>query len=913
MHRLIYLVVFLSGFTALVFETLWFRQAGLALGNSVWSATLVLGSFMGGLALGNGLVLRFGQRLARPLKTYALLELLIAASGVVVVLVLPAIGAWLAPLFRPLIDLPAALNPLRLLIAFVVLMVPATAMGATLPLLVRALSRSDGNFGRVLGALYGWNTLGAMAGVLAAEIYLVRGLGVHGASAAAAVVGLSAALIAFGLAGKSIRIAGVRNEAQVRSPGVLDALQDSRGKRILFAAFLAGAAMLALEVLWFRFLLLFQPGTSLVFAIMLATVLGGIALGGIIAAGLYALRVPVHRGLPLVAAVSALFITATYAAFPRLQASLLTGFGETGFDSGFIAAALFLMLPVSLASGVLFTGLGRLLKEEAGEGTITTAWLTLLNTLGSVVGSLLAGFLLLPLLGIESSLVAVIVVYALIAFLTPPPTEGRGKARSLHGISVIAVLMLSLGLFPYGLMKETFLGTLIAERFPEARPVASSEGLTETAVYLEYEKHGQPYYHRLMTNSYSMATTNEQSMRYMTLFVHLPVAIRPDPESALLISYGIGNTARALTATRSLQSIDVVDISRNILDLSEIVHPDPASHPLNDERVNVHIEDGRFFLQNTGKSFDLITGEPPPPTIAGVVNLYTREYFELMHDRLSPSGIASYWLPAHALEEEAAKSIIKAFCDVFEDCSLWSGAGLDWILLGSRGGLKRSTVADFSSQWDDPAIAPRLREIGVESPGQLGSLFMADADDLRQAVDGVKPVVDAHPYRILLPYSGSRQVPRMYAWLMSSAMAAGRFAESALISRYWPRELVADSLHYFALQRLVNQRYAPGIDQPIPHASNMLRQVLVDTDLEALPLWLMGSSYPEQRVIERLAPDPRYAKVCEWGLARRALAERRYAEAVRRLEWLRANEQGANVGGLDRLYRLAVELNASED
>lgn len=902
MRRLIYLVVFLSGFAALVFETLWFRQAGLAFGNSLWSATLVLSSFMGGLALGNGLVLRFGSKLAKPIRTYAVLEVLIAGAGLLIVLVLPGIGAWLSPLFRELLDNPALLNLLRLGIAFLFLLIPATAMGATLPVLVKALSRGDDNFGRVLGRLYGWNTLGAAAGVLATELWLVRLLGVHGAAMFAAFIGLLAVLLALRLRRSAAPSIG-------SAPDACETLVNFRGRRYLFAAFAAGMAMLGLEVLWFRFLLLFQPGTSLVFAIMLATVLCGIALGGIVAARLYAMRIAVHRSTSLVAGLSALLVTASYAVFPQVQASLLPEFGATGFQRGFVIAAIILMLPVSLASGILFTALGRGLQEEIGNGTRTTAWLTLANTFGAMFGSLLAGFILLPVLGVEKSLLVMIALYGVVALLAPQTEPSRGRERFAWTTSVVAALLLSVVLFPFGLMTETFLGTTITKRFPGARTVAVREGLTETALYLEYEKLGQPYFYRLLTNSYSMSTTNEQSMRYMKLFVYLPVAIRADPQSALLISYGIGNTASALTDTASLESIDIVDISSDILKMSEIVYADPATNPLNDERVNIHVEDGRFFLQATDQQFDLITAEPPPPTIAGVVNLYTREYFGLIRKRLSPGGVTSYWLPAHSLEEDAAKSIIKAFCDVFDDCSLWAGAGLDWILLGSRGAPGATDLAAFSRQWNVPLVADELRAIGVEKPLQLGALFMADASDLRQATGDVQRVVDAFPYRIVLPYSGSREVPPFYAWLMNTAGAAERFADSEFIRRHWPPELIADTLPYFRYHRLANQRYAPGLDRTPPNAMDSLQQVLVDTDLETLPLWMLGSNYYEQRLLATTAADPRYAKEQEWGLARRAIAERRFPEALQRLERLRAETDPANAAGLDRLYRLVTHIN----
>lgn len=895
MRQLIYLVVFLSGFAALVFETLWFRQAGLAFGNSVWSATLVLSSFMGGLALGNGLVLRFSHKLGRPVAAYAILEILVAVAGVLIVLVLPAIGAWMAPLFRLVMQDSAGINLVRLVSAFLILMVPATAMGATLPVLVKAMSRRNSNFGLVLGRLYGWNTLGATAGVLAAELYLVRWLGVYGAAVFAGVAGLSAVLI--------ILLSEKPSDRNYELP-VQGRNLNRRGGRYLAAAFTAGMAMLGLEVLWFRFLLLFQPGTSLVFAIMLATVLCGIAFGGIIAAALYAMQVAVHRGIRLIAGLSALLVAVSYALFAKVRSSLLVAFGTAGFEPSFVAAAVLLMLPVSVASGVLFTALGRALKEEAGDGARTAAWLTLANTMGAMFGALAAGFILLPLFGYEKSLLVMIALLGLTALFVPRAARARGK--TIWTASVLATFALSMIVFPFGLMTTTFLGAMVTERFPGSRTVAVREGLTETAVYLEYERLGEPFFYRLLTNSYSMSTTSEQSMRYMKLFVYLPVAIRPDPKSALLISYGIGNTAKALTDTRSLESIDIVDISRDILTLSDIVYSDPQSNPINDDRVEVHIEDGRFFLQVTERKFDLITGEPPPPTIAGVVNLYTEEYFSLIRDRLAPGGVSSYWLPGHSLQEDAAKSIIKAFCNVFADCSLWTGAGLDWILLGSRDASGPLSFEQFSRQWTAPLVAEELRAIGVEKPQQLGALFMADAEDLRQATLDAQPVVDVFPYRILLPYSESREVPPLYAWLMDTVRAARSFGHSKLIERHWPAELIVETLPYFAYQRLINQRYAPGLGGPPPHTMEALQRLLVETDLQCLPLWLLGSDYFEQRILEREVLDPQYAEAREWGLAKRAIAERRFPEAMRRLESLRATMDPASMARVDRLYQLVA-------
>jgi spermidine synthase len=159
-------VLFISGASALVFESVWFHECGLVFGNSVWASAIVLASFMSGLALGNGLAGRFGSRVGRLMGVYAIAELMIAVSAIALTVILPLLTRALAPAFQPFVDSPWIINPLRLAVSFCLLLVPTTAMGATLPLLVKVLCRWQKGFGAALGLLYGWNTLGAVAGVL---------------------------------------------------------------------------------------------------------------------------------------------------------------------------------------------------------------------------------------------------------------------------------------------------------------------------------------------------------------------------------------------------------------------------------------------------------------------------------------------------------------------------------------------------------------------------------------------------------------------------------------------------------------------------------------------------------------------------------------------------------------------------
>ena len=227
------MVFFLSGTSALIFETLWFRLAGLALGNSVWASALVLSSFMGGLALGNALAAFHGHRIGNPIRFYAALEMAVGVSGMALVLLLPFFTEWLAPLFRRFASEPRVVNLLRLVISFVLMVIPATAMGMTLPLLVKALYEESSNFGALLGRLYGWNTLGAVAGALVTETIFVEIFGIRAAGAWACLFNFTAALGALLIAGNSA------NSQSPSGPSVLRlrALSASGSKFFLPALF----------------------------------------------------------------------------------------------------------------------------------------------------------------------------------------------------------------------------------------------------------------------------------------------------------------------------------------------------------------------------------------------------------------------------------------------------------------------------------------------------------------------------------------------------------------------------------------------------------------------------------------------------------------------------------------------------
>ena len=414
---------------------------------------------------------------------------------------------------------------------------------------------------------------------------------------------------------------------------------------------------------------------------------------------------------------------------------------------------------------------------------------------------------------------------------------------------------------------------------PGLEVLTAREGLTETAVLLRQSRWGTPVSYRLVTNAISMSGLDSFGGRYMKAFVYLPVAVHPRPRRALLVSYGVGSTARALADTASLDRIDVVDVSRNIIEATRAVFPEAGSHPLDDPRVRLHIEDGRFFLLTRPGPYDIVTAEPPPPNNAGIASLYSREYFALVRSRLAEGGVASYWLPAYQLRLADSKAIVAAFCSAFADCTLWSGSGAEWILLGTRD-ARPATEEAFARQWRDPRVRPSLVAFGFDRPEHLGATFIAGTDDLARWTAGVPALDDDHPHRVS-PAMVAADV-EAYLRFADLGLSRERFGRSDFVRRVWPEGLRQRTLDTFAaLGPVLAAGWVPyGVRPP---GLGELHDLLAGTPARAGVQWIMGSDAFEEKAARaaqaRGVLDPETDEVL--GIA--AMADRDYPEAERLL------------------------------
>jgi spermidine synthase len=778
-------ILFLSGCSALLFQTLWLRLSGLAFGNSVWSAALILSSFMAGLALGSAIAASAMLPRLRPLRVYAGLEMIVALFGCTLVFGLPLLGEWMRPVFQAFWNHQQLLNVLRFSVSFFILLVPTTAMGLTLPVLLEdpLLKRQD--FARGIGFLYGANTLGAMSGALLGESYLVRLFGLWGMALAAAGVGCGAAAMAWMFSGAK-PVAGKESSPRFRSRITL---VTPAPWSLLFASAGTGAVLLGLEVIWFRFLRLYVASTSVAFSVMLAVVLAGIGLGSIVSSLIPERIVPRRQLLPMLLLLAASATLLSYLFFPapvlppNLPASGIAFSQQVGLLS------LALMFPVAFLSGALLPAIVTLVQSKMPGRMNSTGLTILFNTVGAAIGPLFAGFVLLPRLGFQSSVIFCAAAYAGVALLASQ--KQSWSVRRFSGIAMVllsVVFVLILAIFPYHRDEAHFANARRPYEADGSVLLKKIEGTADTFQLLRRDLYGQPYYYRLVTNSYSMSATMPRSQRYMRLFAYLPLALRSESENALLVGYGVGVTADAFKRNTRLKHLDIVDISQEVFDLADFYTGSGYSNPLRDPRVATFVQDGRFFLQACPTRYDIITGEPPPLKTAGAVNLYTQQFFSLMKGRLKDGGIASFWLPLYQLTTGETKAILRAFHNVFPNASVWATSDLEWVMIGINPPLRKPDKELARRLWSDPTSGSDLMRVGLEVPEQMPASFVMDAEGIDRMTQGVEPLDDFYPKRLTDAQPDLNAAYQLgYSYLEASG-ALQRFSSSALIRDLWPNE-----------------------------------------------------------------------------------------------------------------------------
>lgn len=635
---MIFLWVFAAGAAALGWEVLWQIKASLSLGVSAVGTAVTLAATMGGMALGAlcaGRVLR-GRELARPLRAYALMELAIGLSGLV--LLDPGFSLLEAVDSRHYLAHPHLMTFAHLVGIGSLLLIPTMAMGATIPLFGQ-IARARG---ASLSRLYAVNTLGAACGIFAITFASIPYLGVELTAIVLTTINLLVSSAAFLTRSQTpveaIQTAGVRPADE--------AAPEARGRAPSLIALTTGFVSFGLEIAWFRSLRAAFWSTTQAFGLLLISVLVPLAVGSHLAAVLARRRTPMGLVLALSGACG-LVATPIIERFDVLVSHIHLGYLAT--SSLWLLATLLALGPCVLLLG---TCLPRLLDRE--KSSESWASLYALNTVGAMSGSLCAAWILLPTLGFSRSawLLAVILVVTGMLITT-------GKVRWMYGgAGAIAFLVAVVGASGIGRTK-------VAGHFNAAprRVVAFREAPDATYAVVD-DADG----HRVLVIDGFVATGEGPGTHYMAWMGRLPMILHPAPNDALVICFGTGQTANAVRLENP-RSLDIVELSPQVLAMA--MHFPKNDAVIEDPRVHAHAMDGRAWLRRTDRRYDVVTLEPMPPNFAGVNALYSREFYRLVASRMNPGGIAAQWVPFHLLSTHDAVAIVATFRDVFEDALVW--------------------------------------------------------------------------------------------------------------------------------------------------------------------------------------------------------------------------------------------------
>ena len=676
--------------------------------------------------------------------------------------------------------------------------------------------------------------------------------------------------------------------------------------RLLFVSFGTGLILLALEVIWFRFLRLYVVSLSIAFAVMLAVVLAGVGLGGVAAGAISRRSTRMNQLVSVLLLVAAIAVLLSYLLFPGEVVKTAAGAFSLASWPQIALLCLALMFPVSFVSGMIFPTIIARIQVEVTDRMNSTGIATFLNTSGAAIGPLLATFVLLPSLGYQSSLICCAAAYALLSIIvTERALWSLRRPTAIILVTLWIALLVGFVFFPYRLSETHFEhASRPYEKDDQghvlARVVKRIEGASDTWQLLRRDLFGQAYYYRLLSNSFSMSATSPLNQRYMRLFAYLPLALHPGARDVLLICYGCGVTADAFTRKSSVERIDIVDISKEVFSLADSYTGINYSNPLRDPRVHPIVQDGRFFLQASARKYDVISGEPPPPKTAGAVNLYTEKFFSLMRSRLKEGGIATFWLPIYQLKVEETKAILRAFHNAFPNASVWGGADKDWIMMGINGPGRRVNENELRRLWDDPATGPDLRRIGMEVPQQLGALFLMDGDEIDRITHNVAPLTDIYPKRLTDEPWDNEANHRFALTYLTAAAADQRFVHSSLINQIWPETLNPAAA---GLQSFFNLRQSRYLSEAV--GSNKLAELdlyLRHSRLRIPVLEVLGSDAFKVSIAERVARGSETPPLEVMpDLIAGALAQRNIDRAIKLLE----SEKDRGEFGVNEIFLLS--------
>jgi len=737
----------LSGATGLVYQVLWVRMLGLVLGHSVLAISVVVAIFMAGLGLGARVAGSRAERAARPLLSYGLLE---AAIGALALLSPILVGAG-AELFGRLSGGGESLFGV-VLVAVVVLLPPTTAMGATLPLLTRWYAREERTLGRDMGWLYAVNTSGAVLGAALAGFVLLPSLGQPATLYLAASINLAVALGAVLLGRRHAFAPSWGAPVDIESP--LDVEKSDVGSvegprsRVLLAFSLSGAAALVNQVAWSRSFELFTGSTTYSFSLIVCAFIAGLALGGHVLAQRVDRspdRVFLLAVLNLGIALSGAVLIPILGELPLLLIGPLASLsGSFVAVQSFVFAVLFalVLVPTSLMGGTYPVAV-RALASSADDAPVVVGRAYSWNTAGAVLGALACGMLVIPWLGLRGSLWVAATLNLLAAAVLLAPRMRWAWLLPLFGI---AGLLLSppwnprhMNLAPHMYAADLADDPAALEAMAEQGSVLfHEEGRGATVTVLQ-----RPEGARVLRINGKTDASTESDRLSQGILGHLPLLLSADRNSVMMVGLGSGMSLSTVLShpVKKLKVLELLpEVARAAQHFSEVL-----GAPLEDERTELVVGDGRQTLVYGEDRYDAIISQPTNLFVSGISTLFTVEFFEAMRSSLNEGGVAAVWLQGYLLPDGDFRTVCRTFQQAFPEATLWNAGPFDYVLVGAAGPLEldsavldrriRAGAGGRANQWT-----------GLEQLVDLQRHFLFDAASLRAFAGPGRVQHDSDPF-----------------------------------------------------------------------------------------------------------------------------------------------------------------------
>ena len=745
---IVWLIFIFSGASGLIYEVIWMRQLTLIFGSTVFATSTVLTAFMAGLALGS---YYFGRKIDEgtqsPLRLYALLEAGIGTFCLVWPLILTALGAIYVLIHRNITSEFYTLSLIRFVLTFGVLLIPATLMGGTLPVLTRFFVKRLEQLGTNIGILYALNTFGAVVGTVAAGFFLIEALGIRWTLGVGIAINFGVAAIALVLTQKASETENVSNQQEnlVADTEILQSTNtESRESTVdsrlaLWAIGASGFCALAYEVLWTRIMVFFLGSTTYAFATMLAAFLFGIALGSMVfSRWVDRIRQPIaiFGILQIGIGLFALILMPAFEELYGMSRAFQSTFGSSRFWA-FFSCFLVMCLPTFLMGASfplvtkIYTGNARQLGRSIGN-------VYAVNTVGSILGAFCAGFILIPLLGIRPSIVLTVVLNTGIGCLLVLRGERRtetGKSL-LQGVG-IGIPVLNAGLAVILLLtvnQPLFLKSAI---FKTQRPgdtlVDYNEEVDATVTTLKDDEG----VYRLYVDTNQAADASRWDSPSHRVIAHLPLLLHPRPKQALVVGFGMGLTSHSIT--QHGVRVGAVELSSGVISAAQKYFTHVNENVFESPLFSYRLNDGRNHILMTKTKYDMIsTGIIHPLVSAGSSNIYTADFYRLCRRILSEDGIMCQWVPLHRLPEAHYKMIVRTFIEVFPHTTLWYKYTPDFVILIGTQEPLRIDYRNFLARAQIASIREGLAADDLDGMSLLDS-FMMGPEAVRKYA-GVGPV-----------------------------------------------------------------------------------------------------------------------------------------------------------------------------